>query len=385
MVQDGVEWFGDFTPNVVVTVNPQSGGNPNPEPGPGIPVADLRWIVADHLGTPRMIFDESGSLANVSRHDYLPFGEELTGQIGGRTTQQDYAGDSTRQKFTEKERDAETGLDYFGARYYVSTQGRFTSVDPYNIVREAQITAQNNPEEAKAHLLNYLSKPQQWNRYAYVANNPLKYVDPTGELLELTGTEEEQKAAFERIKWMVGKDAAKNLTMTQMCTSGGHCGTYVTYNETLSGRSGLANSGKLNSYIGQIIDSDKTVEFRIADSFTTKFGETRETGGGFCGGGCTVGSEESTTGNTQIFVNKESSAIAEKTFSEPRMSGRFTGAHLSFEDDIVDAHEFGHAFANAIEGKPLRNSSASYDRAVEFENLQRSTRYPERAARRRVE
>jgi hypothetical protein len=33
--------------------------------------------VTDQLGTPRMIFDESGGFANVSRHDYLPFGEEL--------------------------------------------------------------------------------------------------------------------------------------------------------------------------------------------------------------------------------------------------------------------------------------------------------------------
>ena len=38
---------------------------------------DLRWMITDQLGTPRMILDQSGSLANVSRHDYLPFGEEL--------------------------------------------------------------------------------------------------------------------------------------------------------------------------------------------------------------------------------------------------------------------------------------------------------------------
>ncbi|PYP85422.1 MAG: hypothetical protein DMF61_16295 [Blastocatellia bacterium AA13] len=36
----------------------------------------------------------------------------------------------TRPKFTQKERDAESGLDYFLARYYSSAQGRFTSVDP---------------------------------------------------------------------------------------------------------------------------------------------------------------------------------------------------------------------------------------------------------------
>ena len=76
-----------------------------------------------------MIFDNSGSLATTKRHDYAPFGEELFN--GARTTAMGYgANDTTRQKFTSKERDNETGLDYFGARYYGSVQGRFTEADP---------------------------------------------------------------------------------------------------------------------------------------------------------------------------------------------------------------------------------------------------------------
>ena len=43
---------------------------------------DLRWLVSDQLGTARMIFDQSGSFANMNRHDYLPFGEELSAGIG---------------------------------------------------------------------------------------------------------------------------------------------------------------------------------------------------------------------------------------------------------------------------------------------------------------
>ncbi|HHU35551.1 MAG TPA: RHS repeat-associated core domain-containing protein, partial [Bacteroidetes bacterium] len=64
------------------------------------------------------------------------------------------------QKFTGKERDAETGLDYFGARYFSSPQGRFTSPD---IV-----------------LLSRLDNPQTWNLYAYTSNNPLRRIDPDG-------------------------------------------------------------------------------------------------------------------------------------------------------------------------------------------------------------
>ena len=71
------------------------------------------------------------------------------------------ATDGARVRFTGKERDAETGLDYFGARYFSGTQGRFTSPDP---------------------LLNSGRPwlPQSWNRYAYALNNPLRYTDPTG-------------------------------------------------------------------------------------------------------------------------------------------------------------------------------------------------------------
>lgn len=63
----------------------------------------LQWMVSDHLGTPRMIIDQTGTLANVKRPDYLPFGEELSAGVGGRTTSLGYAGgDGVRQQFTAK-------------------------------------------------------------------------------------------------------------------------------------------------------------------------------------------------------------------------------------------------------------------------------------------
>ncbi len=98
---------------------------------------DFQWMVNDQLGSPRMVIEKTGSLAGVKRRDFLPFGEDL--QTGGRTWQLGYVSDSVRQKFTLKERDNETGLDYFGARYYGSSQGRFTSPDPLlaNEIRHA--------------------------------------------------------------------------------------------------------------------------------------------------------------------------------------------------------------------------------------------------------
>lgn len=136
--------------------------------GPGgASAAQVQWLISDQLGTPRMIVDQAGTLASVKRHDYLPFGEELFPPTGGRTAARGYSsGDGIRQQFTSKERDVETGLDYFEARYYSSTQGRFTSVDPGSFVP---------------------ADPQSWNRYLYTQNNPLKFTDPTGEELYFTG------------------------------------------------------------------------------------------------------------------------------------------------------------------------------------------------------
>ncbi len=124
--------------------------------------ASIQWLVTDHLGTPRIVIDETGTLANIKRHDYLPFGEELFAPTGGRSAALGYAsGDGVRQQFTAQERDIETGLDYFNARYYASVQGRFTSPDVPLVDQSA-------------------SDPQSWNLYSYVRNNPLGLTDPTG-------------------------------------------------------------------------------------------------------------------------------------------------------------------------------------------------------------
>jgi RHS repeat-associated protein len=101
--------------------------------GGGNGAANINWLVTDQLGTPRMMFDKSGALATTKRHDYLPFGEDLSSVSGLRFSVVGYAvGDTVRPKFTPKERDSETGLDYFLARSYSSTQGRFTGSDPDN-------------------------------------------------------------------------------------------------------------------------------------------------------------------------------------------------------------------------------------------------------------
>jgi RHS repeat-associated protein len=141
----------------------------------------VRWMVKDALGTPRMMPDQTGSLAGVKRRDFLPFGEELLAGVGSRTTAQGYgtSSDSVRQKFTGQERDLETGLDYFIARYYSGTQGRFTSPDeftggPDELFDFADIAAANPTFYAD------IGNPQSLNKYQYTYGNPLVYVDSDG-------------------------------------------------------------------------------------------------------------------------------------------------------------------------------------------------------------
>jgi RHS repeat-associated protein len=117
------------------------------------------YLTTDHLGSTRAITSQTGGL--VSRHDFLPFGEELA--TTNRTPAQGYGvADNVMQRYTGQQRDLEGPvLDYFGARYFQGAQGRFTSPDaPF---------ADQGPVD-----------PQSWNMFTYVRNNPLKNTDPNG-------------------------------------------------------------------------------------------------------------------------------------------------------------------------------------------------------------
>lgn len=79
------------------------------------------------VGSTRLRLKADGT--EVSRQDYEPFGVEITRSGEG------YGAADLAQRFTGKERDAETGLDYFGARYMSAAQGRLTSTDPKSLGR----------------------------------------------------------------------------------------------------------------------------------------------------------------------------------------------------------------------------------------------------------
>ena len=130
------------------------------------PMCTTCYLSADPLGSTRLVTDANGAV--VARHDYLPFGEEILPPYGGRSSTLHFgATENIAQKFTGKERDSETGLDWFEARYMSSAQGRFTSPDPMT----------GSP-----------SDPQSWNMYSYARNNPLLYTDPDGQTYRICDT-----------------------------------------------------------------------------------------------------------------------------------------------------------------------------------------------------
>jgi RHS repeat-associated protein len=120
------------------------------------------YRTTDHLGSTRVVSDQSGEVCE--QRDYYPFGEQVPVSLGD--SRHGVAGygqtcGGLAQRFTAKERDDESGLDYFGARYFSAAVGRFLSAD--------ETLVDQYPED-----------PASWNLYKYVRNNPLRFSDPDG-------------------------------------------------------------------------------------------------------------------------------------------------------------------------------------------------------------
>jgi RHS repeat-associated protein len=112
----------------------------------------------DALGSPQAMTDINGNV--VWRADYEPFGNLATITETLPNT----------REFIGKERDPETSLHYFGARYYDDGIGRFLSVDPALRLKIQFET---------------LTCPQALNNYAYGGNNPYRFVDRDGRAFQI--------------------------------------------------------------------------------------------------------------------------------------------------------------------------------------------------------
>jgi RHS repeat-associated protein len=118
-----------------------------------------QYVLTDQQGTPRVRTNQSG--VPTSRHDYLPFGEELSGNVGMRLPNHGYAlNDGVNKKYAAMETDA-SGMSHTLWRKYDSLSARWTTTDPYS-------GSMN------------VNDPQSLNRYTYVGNDPVNETDPLG-------------------------------------------------------------------------------------------------------------------------------------------------------------------------------------------------------------
>ena len=145
------------------------------------------YYAKDHLGNIRQTWDKNGNIA--AAQDYYSYGEILR-SYNASSGFENY-------KFTSKERDAESNLDYFGARYYESLTGRWMSADPLG------------------RLYPNLSP------YCYVSANPLRLVDPTGKWIgdfsaEYSSPEEGER---EKKKRQEEEEQEKNIYSKQELTT----------------------------------------------------------------------------------------------------------------------------------------------------------------------
>jgi RHS repeat-associated protein len=141
------------------------------------------YYASDQINSTRIVTDSDGTVVYSAVHE--PYGGIQ------KTWTSTY---DPSLKFSGKERDEESELDYFGARYYDRAQYRFMSVDPVIPAGKA------------------VANPQRWNLYAYCLGNPVSYVDTTGA--------DTQKIIIEIIRYQEGSGICTGKLLvngTELC------------------------------------------------------------------------------------------------------------------------------------------------------------------------
>jgi hypothetical protein len=248
-------------------------------------------------------------------------------------------------------------LDYFGARYFLGAQGRFTSPDaPF---------ADQHPND-----------PQSWNLYSYGRNNPLRFVDPSGQAVELVGSEEERQKQLKALQDAVGNKAGSYLySNAEKDKDGNATGRYFV-GVLSGGPSGkgqdFASINDASSLLSGVIGDSQIAQVRMVDpgeSFTY-FSPTNKR----------TGLDSSTIGLTSPF--NATAPIKVWVLNPAAGYGGLPGfamsngspAPRSLPENLM--HELGHAAWQMGIKEGRRGASDPYgnQRALDFENSVRRQR-----------
>jgi RHS repeat-associated protein len=200
----------------------------------------------DHLGTPRLITDQSGN--ELSYEAYTPYGLPLMGE------------GAERLQFTGHERDVGY-LDYMHARYYSAADGRFLSVDPAQ--RDAGIS-------------------QQHNRYLYSRSNPILLIDPNGaEEIEVIKS---RRPIFVKIRPIIASsswtaEAVNSRLDVAQRFFADRAGVYLTWDQPVVLERRIekishADGSSFVSFIAQSSDSERGIPIVFLGSFSGASGRT---------------------------------------------------------------------------------------------------------------
>ena len=266
----------------------------------GMEEKSLYYYHSDHLGSTGYVTDRDGKVSQFVA--YLPFGESLY-EEHSNTKDMPYL-------FNGKERDEETGLYYYGARYYDPWSAVWAGVDP------------------------------MWAKYLFVspfvycANNPIIYIDPDGRKVMITGTDAFKKTAFNDMQ----KLSSNNLVMLKN-------GTVMEASKYTGDKANIAISGKGtgNKTYGTAMISRLTGNTKHTVTIQETTGENNNylpTGGSYknaetagVGSGGTVSYDPNSTGYNVVNADE-------------------TTRHPAF---IALGHELIHA-DKAMQGKTLNRS-----------------------------
>jgi len=238
-----------------------------------------------------------------------------------------------------------------------SAQGRFTSPDPIYFQKEM------------------LADPQRWNLYAYARNNPLRFIDPKGEAIELLGDEVERKKALEALRNGVG-EAGSYLYENKVTTKDENGNEVTKYYVGIYTNGPDANGPafeKVNTAsasLGGIINSQQVVTFGLVSNGTTltnDFGQQR-TIGSLNDGRSPGATSTFNGGRLGVFILDPSTNPGRVPADQMQPSN----APGSVDQGILALHELGHA--GYVMGVLMPGPSSKA--ALDLENMVRKNRDP---------